>query len=174
MMPTIDELQHELEGRVLSGLGGPDLARGRALLRRLAADWLAEARAGGALSEQVLSILRGDLERDAQPLAPGDRLVLLDAEILDRELRVLGNASFALGKQIIDGEVDDATARDRGRAILSNVEATARKVDTITLEPSRVALRRQVEEVMLEALYAVERKAMSPRLDRHVRDRRTH
>jgi hypothetical protein len=159
---------------VLAGLAGPDLDRGRALLGRLAADWLDEARAGGALANQVLSILRSDLERDTQPLAPRDRLVLLEAEVLDRELRVLGNDSFALGKQIVDGNVADDDARSRGRALLSRLEAVAPKVDAITLEPKRVALRRQVDDAMLEALYAVERKAMSPRLGRYAQDQRVH
>jgi hypothetical protein len=169
-MPTVNELQHDLEPRVLAGLAGPDLERGRALLGRLAGDWLEEARAGGALASQVLTILRSDLERDAGPLSPRDRLVLLEAEVLDRELRAIGNESFALGKQIIDGQVDDVAARARGRDLLGRLEAIAPRVDAITLEPRRVALRRQVEDGMLEALYAVERKAMSPRLSRYAQD----
>jgi hypothetical protein len=48
------------------------------------------------------------------------------------------------------------------------------KVDAITLEPKRVALRQPVEDAMLEALYAVERKAMSPRLGRYAEDQRAH
>jgi hypothetical protein len=173
-MPTLDELQHDLAPRALAGLAGPDLERGRALLGHLAAAWLEEAHAGGALANQVLSILRSDLEREAQPLAPRDRLVLLEAEVLDRELRVLGNDSFALGKQIVDGKVADDDARSRGRALLGRVEAVAPKVDAITLEPKRVALRQQVEDAMLEALYAIERKAMSPRLSRYAQDQRAH
>jgi hypothetical protein len=173
-MPTVDELQRELAPRMLAGLTGSDLDRGRDLLGRLAVDWLDEARAGGTLANQVLSILRSDLERDAQPLEPRGRLVLLEAEVLDRELRALGTESFALGKQIIDGAVDDNDARSRGRALLVRLEAIAPKVDAITIEAKRVALRRQVDDALLEALYAVERKAMSPRLDRYVHDRRAH
>jgi hypothetical protein len=170
-MPTIDELQHDLAPRVLAGLAGPELDRGRALLGRLVTDWLAEAQAGGALASQVLALLRGDLERDAKPLAPRDRVVLLDAEILDRELRALGNASFALGKQLVDGTVDD-DARGRGLALLDQLEALAPRVAAVSLEPRRVALRRQLEDATLEALYAVERKAMSPRLSRYAQDQR--
>jgi hypothetical protein len=120
----------------------------------------------------VLAILRGDLERDLQPLAPRERLVLLEAEVLDRELRALSNESFALGKQLVDGKVGDDEAKTRGRTLLSRVEALAPKVDAITIEARRVALRRQVEDTLLEALYAVERKAMSPRLSRYAQDQR--
>jgi hypothetical protein len=173
-MPTLEELQNDLAPRVLAGLAADELARGRALLARLLPYWLDEARAGGALAEQVLTILRDDLEREVQPLAPRDRLVLLEAEVLDRELRALSNESFALGKHIIDGSVADADARSRGRGLLDRAEALSPKVDAITLEAKRVGLRRQLEDALLEALYAVERKAMSSRLSRYAQDRRTH
>jgi 2-oxoglutarate dehydrogenase complex dehydrogenase (E1) component-like enzyme len=171
-MSTPEELQKDLEPRVLAGLGGDDLTRGRAFLGRLIPYWLDEARAGGDQSADVLAILRGDLERDAGPLAPRDRVVFLEAEVLDRELRALSNESFALGKQVVDRKVADDEAKRRGRELLSRVEALSPKVDAITLEAKRVPLRRQVEDVLLEALYAVERRAMSPRLDRYAQDQR--
>ena len=171
-MSKVEELQKDLEPRVLAGLSGDELARGRALLGSLLPYWEAEARAGGDQAEQVLAILRGDLERDAGPLAPRERLGLLEAEVLDRELRALSNESFALGKQIVDGAVGDDEAKRRGRALLGRVEALSPKVDAIAIEARRVPLRRQVEDTLLEALYAVERKAMSPRLSRYAQDQR--
>jgi hypothetical protein len=172
-MSTVEELQKDLEPRVLAGLTGDDLARGRALLGRLLPYWLDEARAGGEHAADVLAILRGDLERDVQPLAPAERLVLLEAEVLDRELRALSSESFALGKEVVDAKVADDEARRRGRALLDRVAALSPRVDAITIEARRVVLRRQVEEVLLEALYAVERRAMSLRLSRYLRDQRT-
>jgi hypothetical protein len=172
-MSTVEELQKDLEPRVLAGLTGDDLARGRALLGRLLPYWLDEARAGGDQAAEVLAILRGDLERDVQPLAPRERLVLLEAEVLDRELRALSNESFALGKQVVDGKVGDDDAKRHGRTLLGRVEALSPRVDAITIEARRVVLRRQVEEVLLEALYAVERQAMSLRLSRYAQDQRT-
>lgn len=170
-MPTLEELENDLAPRVLAGLAGDDVERGRALLGRLLPYWLEEARAGGALGPQVIEILRNDLQRDAQPLSPRDRLVLIDADILDRELRALANDSFALGKQVIDATVSDDIARDRGRALLAQLELLRPRVDAIALDAKRLALRQQLEDALLEALYAVERKAMSPRLNRYAHDR---
>lgn len=75
-------------------------------------------------------------ERDVQPLALRERLVLPEAEVLDRELRVLSNESFALGKQIGNGKVGDDEAKSRRRSLLGRVEALSPKVDAIALEVS--------------------------------------
>jgi hypothetical protein len=169
-MPTVNELQLDLESRLLGGVAGPDLERGRGLLFTLACDWLDEARAAGALASQVLTSLCSDFERDAGPLSPRDRLVLLEAEYFDHKLRAMGNWTFELGQQIVDGQIDDDLARANGQAMLGWLEGVAPRIDAITLESRRVALRRQLDDVMLEARYAVERKAMSPRLSRYAQD----
>ena len=170
--PTLQELQTDVAARVLADLRGDDLERGRALLGRLLPHWLEEARSSDGMETQVLTLLRDDLARDLQPLAPRDRLVALEADVLDRELRTLSNETFALGKQVIDGGLADADARARGQALLSRAEALSPKVDAITLEAKRLPLRRQLEDALLEALYAVQRQAMSHRLNRYAQDRK--
>lgn len=167
--PSLQELQTDLAPRVLAGLSGADLERGRALLARLIPHWLEEAQGAGNLAQQVLTISRNDLERGVAPLAPPDRLVFLEADLLDRELRALSNESFALGKQLVDGAAP-GDAQARGRALLAKAEALAPRVDAISLEARRVPLRRQLEDALLEALYVVERKSMSPRLQRYAQD----
>lgn len=168
-MPNTQKLVSELAPTVLAGLEGDDRARGDELLAELCRDWVREAGSSGK-ADDVLAILRDDLARATGGLGPRERLAVLEAEVLDRRLRVLSRQSLALGKEVVDRAVDDATARERGKALLEKAEALSPEIDAIAATDRRPALRRQLEEIVLEALYAVERKAMSARLDRYARD----
>jgi hypothetical protein len=168
---TRDELAAELSPGLLAGLAGADHTRGEQLLAELIDYWLAEARSAGELADDVLRILRGDLERDVEGRGPEDRLALLEADVLDRELRGLSVESYALGTSIVDGEADDDDARSRGRALMARADALSPRVAAIALDDRRAALRRQLEDVLLEALFAVERGAASLRLGRYAQSK---
>jgi len=167
-IPKRDELVTELAG-LLDGLDEPGRARGLELARVLADDWLREA-GDNELSQQVIELLRTELLAAASPLAPEARLDLLEAEVIDRELRPLSFESYELGKAVIDGTVIDAAATTRGREILARVEALGPRVRALLDAGRRRVLQRRLEEVMLEGLYAVERKAMSHRLGLYLKD----
>jgi 2-oxoglutarate dehydrogenase complex dehydrogenase (E1) component-like enzyme len=169
-MPTPEELCRDVVPAALAGLAGEERSHGEALLLQLCRDWLAEA-AGSKLPDDVLRILRQDLERDLGGLGPQERLAVLEAEVLDRELRALSRESYALGQEIIDHRIADAAARQRGERILAATQALAARVQAISSPARRGPLRHQLEEVMLEGLYAVEHKAMSSRLAQYARDR---
>lgn len=168
---TLAETLHgQLASSVLAGLQGGERARGEALLGTLVRDWVAEAGSSG-MADSVLSILRNDLATAMSGLGPAERLAVLEAEVLDREIQVVSRQSLALGKAIIDRAVSDEEARQRGQDLLARVKELAPRIDAVTDEARRLPLRRQLEEAMLEALYAVERKAMSSRLNLYLRDR---
>jgi hypothetical protein len=168
-MPTVEELHAELAPAVLEGLEGDERVQGDALLATLLGEWIAEAEASG-IGDRVLAILRSDLDKAIAGAGPGERLAMLDAWVLERELRVVSRASLALGKQVIDGVVSDDEARERGQAVLARVQELAPRIERIAAD-RRAPLRRQLEDAMLEALYALERKAMSSRLNLYLRDK---
>lgn len=154
----------------LDGLDEPGRARGLELARVLADDWLREA-GDNELSQQVIELLRTELLAAASPPAPDARRDLLEAEVIDLELRPLSFEGYELGKAVVDGAVIDADATARGREILARVEALGPRVRALWDAERRRALQRRLEEVMLEGLYAVERKAMSHRLGLYLKDK---
>ena len=168
-LPDAATLVAQLAPRVLAGMTSEEQAQGEALLAALVDHWLAEASAG-TVGHQVLAILTGDLDAAIRDKAPEARLELLRAQLLERRLQLLSTRSFDIGRRVVDGAVDPATAGADGRAILAEVEAMAPEVRAIKDPVLQAPLNRMLQEIMLEALYAVEHKAMSGRLSRYATD----
>ena len=145
----------ELEPRWLDGLEGAERSEAAALLRELVDDWALEADATPN-PDAVLAIQRSQLEAAAD-----GGLDALRARVLTRRAEHLGAETFALGRAILAGTVDDQEARSHGRELLARAEALGPE-----LRDGPEAARRELNDAVMEALYAVERKAMSPRLAR--------
>jgi hypothetical protein len=154
-----DALLAELAPEWLAGLEGAELAEGRELLAEVVADWAREA---GSTPDPaaVLAIQRADLRPPAD--AEG-RLRALRARVLTRRVDRLSAETFALGRAILDGSATDPGARERGRELLDEAE---RLGDALRDAPGLEGARRELSDALLDALYSVERKAMSPRLAR--------
>ena len=85
--------------------------------------------------------------------------------MVERRIDRLDAQAFALGKDVLAGSIDDEDARCRGREYLDRAEALAGELDRLGAPPGDPA-RRALGDAVMDALYAVERKAMSPRLAR--------
>ena len=152
----------ELAPRWLGGLDGAALDEGRKLLTETVDDWAREADATpdpGA----VLAIQREELETAGAGRDAAGRLAVLRVRVLTRRAERLSAATFALGRAILDGSATDPEARDEGRRLLEEAERLSPEVDD---SPELHAARRMLSDAVMEALYAVEREAMSPRLAR--------
>jgi hypothetical protein len=113
----------------------------------------------------VLAIQRRELEERAPGGGPAERLQALRRRVVERRIDHLDTAAFALGKDVLAGSVGDEEARSRGRECLDRAEALAGELDRLGA-PAGDPARRALGDAVLDALYAVERKAMSPRLAR--------
>jgi hypothetical protein len=151
----------QLEPEWLAGLDGDARQEGETLLNEIVDDWAREADATPD-PEAVLAIQRQDLEALA---GGGDRLGALRVRVLTRRAEHLGAETFALGRAILDGSADDGDARVQGRALLDRAEALGAEIGTAA-DPRLDTARRELSDATMEALYAVERKAMSARLSR--------
>ncbi len=154
----------DLEGEWLEGLDGEARQEGETLLREIVGDWAREADPTPD-PEAVLAIQRQDLEALADG---GDRLSALRVRALTRRAEHLGVETFALGRAILDGTAGD-DAQARGRALLDRAEALGAEVGTAA-DPRLDTARRELSDATMEALYAVEGKAMSARLSRAAGD----
>lgn len=141
----------ELEPRYLDGLSGSDRIEAAELLREIVDDWAAEADSTPD-PEAVLGLQKSQL---------GDGLQALRERVLTRRAEHLSAETFALGKAVLAGDVSDEDAAARGRELLARAEA----LGPLVQDGPEVA-KREVNDAVMEALYAVERKAMSPRLAR--------
>jgi hypothetical protein len=111
----------------------------------------------------VLAIQRQDLERALADREDADRLAVLRSRALTRRAERLSGETFALGRAVADGSATDPEAREEGRRLLAEAEELSSALgDAPELQPAR----RMLSDAVMEALYAVERKAMSPRLSR--------
>ena len=142
----------ELEPQWLDGLTGPERAEASSLLREIVDDWAAEADPTPD-PEAVLAIQKSQLQ--------GSGLDALRARVVTRRAEHLSAETFALGRAILAGSVADADAQAQGRELLARAEA----LGPLVKDGPEVA-RRELSDAVMEALYAVERKAMSPRLAR--------
>jgi hypothetical protein len=127
-------------------------------------DWWREA-SSTPDPDAVLAIQRRELEQRAPGGGPAERLEALRRRAVERRIDHLDTAAFALGKDVLAGSVGDEEARSRGREYLDRAEALAGELDRLGT-PAGDPARRELGEAVMDALYAVERKAMSPRLAR--------
>ncbi|HEX7838893.1 MAG TPA: hypothetical protein VF469_15555 [Kofleriaceae bacterium] len=138
----------------------------RMLVVELVADWRREA-GNDKDSADVIALLRKELsdklaDARAQGLEAG--LEILRAEVYDRRARALSRRSFALGKAVIDGAIAEADARARGQQILDEVKTLQAQIRALK-DPDRVrVLTNDLQEVSLEATFAITRGATSRRL----------
>jgi hypothetical protein len=135
----------------------------RPLLEWLVADWAREADPTPN-PEAVLRFQREDLEARTAGREPLDAL---RAHVLARRVDRLNARTFALGKEILAGDVADDDARARGEALKEEADGLAGELPP---GAESEAARRALGEAAMEALYAVERKAMSARLARESGD----
>ena len=112
--------------------------------------------------ELVLDLLQTDLAKRRPEALAG-----LSNYLLERKIYRLNAETFALGKRLLDGDVAPREAARLGKAFLTRAEDLAESLKAEAASPATEALRQRLNDAMLEALYAVERKAMSPRLARH-------
>ena len=139
----------------------PGTAKAEPLLTELVADWRREA-GDDPDAADILALLQDELDAALAPLAPAERLDHVFAEVIDRRLRQLSRRSWAAGKGLAEGRLGDEAARTEGRAVLAATEALAPEVRAVQ-GPLALSLRQALEDVLLEGLYLVERKAMSRR-----------
>jgi hypothetical protein len=152
-----------------TGLSAGDAARMRDLLAALVRDWQREA-GTDADAPAVIAMLRKDFETALAGKSGATRLDAVNAQVVERELRRLGAQTFALGKQLIDGSVARDDGKARGQALLKELEGVGTKVRAVADVGLRDQLARDLQEASLEALYAVEGKAMSLRLNHYASD----
>jgi hypothetical protein len=98
-------------------------------------------------------------------------VAILRALVLGRRISRLRVRTFALGRAILDGTTAAEAARDDGRGLLREAEALSAQVRAIGDPTAAAHLMALLGDALMEALFAVEGKAMSPRLARHSRDR---
>src|ERR1700759_2733385 len=112
----------------------------------------------------VIDLLRKDFNAAMAGKPAPARLEAVRAQVLDRRIPRLGVQTFALGKQLIDGGVS------RDEALMKEIDATASAVRALTDVGARARLGRDLQEASMEALYAIEGKAMSLRLNHYASD----
>jgi hypothetical protein len=161
-MTAID--QGALVTEVVSGLGEPEREKGLPVARELVADWAREADPMPDPAA-VVRFQREALEATVAECG-GDGLRGLELELIRRRADRLNAAALQLGLEVIDRDVGEDDARRRGRALLDQSEQVASSLGDLGSNAATDAARRSLEEATLDALYAVERKAMSPRLAR--------
>lgn len=164
-----DNLYDEIAQPLLDGLDGAQAEEAQQLTDELIADWRREAGSGDD-APGVLAILKQDLFEAAQGRAADERLELLRGQTAERAIDRLGARSLDLGERVLAGDVDDEAAREEGRAIMDEASRLSPRVQGLRQGDVAQRLKRDLSEINLEALYAVERKAMSHRLSHIARD----
>jgi hypothetical protein len=155
----------ELRAEWLDGLEGAQRDEAERLLAEVVDDWAREADPTPD-PEAVLRFQRDDLETHGRGRDAAGRLDTLRTHVLTRRAEHLGTETFRLGRAILTGEAKDPDARERGRELLRRAEALAGELRGLQASPEADAAKRELSDATMEALYAVERKAMSPRLAR--------
>jgi hypothetical protein len=145
----------------LEGLEGEDLQTGRRAVAEVLADWKREAD-GQDDPAAVHRFQREDLAAQLSGLDPAGRLGVLRARAVGRKVDRLNVRALALGRSVVSGEDGEA----EGRALLTAAEELAPQVAALPGSPEKAAIKRDLDEAVMDALYAVERKAMSQRLAR--------
>ena len=155
----------ELSPEWLAGLEGSELEEGRRLLAGIVDDWAREADATSDPAA-VHRFQREDFDALGEGRDAADRLEALRLRALGRRVDRLSVGTFALGKAILSGAIDREEARSRGEAFLRQAEGLAAELKRLDRSPAVEAIQRDLSEAMMEALFAVERKATSARLAR--------
>jgi hypothetical protein len=168
MKKTINQqaVAADLEGAWLTGLEGAELAEGKQLIADLVVDWAREADSDPD-PESVLAVQRTDLGQAARCKSAQERLNVLRVEVLQRKINRLSVASWALGTGVVDHKIAAEAARAEGQKLIAQADALVPRVAAIADADAVKRLRRDLNEVRMEALYAVEGKAMSIRLNRY-------
>lgn len=159
------QIRADLAKTWLTGLTGDDRREGGRLLTAVVKDWAAEADPTPD-PQTVLRFQREDLDALAKGRDPKSRLEALRLRVLGRRVDRLNVRALALGRAVKAGSVEDRQARADGKKLLREAESIAAVVRGLPPSPQLAPIRRGLEEAMLDALYAVEREAMSQRLDR--------
>jgi hypothetical protein len=160
----------ELSSAVMGRLDKRDQTEAAQLLVELVADWAREANSDGD-PQSVLVVQRKDLDAALHGKTGPELLGCLRVEVAQRKINRLSAASWALGSGLIDGRITQQAAHDQGLALMADTDAVLRELDNISDAEANKRLRRDLNEVRMEALYAVERKAMSLRLNRYLQDK---
>jgi hypothetical protein len=153
---TPDALAGEIEA-MATGVGAAQRGELRSLASELAADWRREA-GRDKDAEAIVAVLRTELSGKlaaARGGAADAELEVLRAEVCDRRARALSRRSLALGKAVVDGAIAAAEARSAGEQIRRDVTALTPQIRALH-DPDRVrVLSRDLEEVSLEASFAI-------------------
>jgi hypothetical protein len=155
-----DHVAAKLEQQ-LEGLEGEDLAAGRRAAGEVLADWKREADS----QDDPAAVHRfqvEDIKAQMEGKDPAGRLLVLRRRAIGRKVDRLNVRALALGRAVIEGEDGEA----EGRALLTAAEELAPQVAALPGSPEKAAIKRDLDEAVMDALYAVERKAMSGRLSR--------
>lgn len=152
-----------------AALEDADARAARGELAEMAADWLREAGSDKDAGE-ILDELRREFSEQLAGKTAQQRRDVVRAVSLERRVRRLSAQSYALGQKIIEKKVADDEARREGEALMSAIDALAPRWQAIADGDAKANLQRQIDDVRMEALYAVERKAMSARLSRYAAD----
>ena len=173
MSTRIDEqaVTAELSKTVLAELNSEERAEAAPLVKELAADWAREANSASE-PQSVLAIQRADLDESMRDKHGSDRLTVLRVETLQRAINRLSVRSFALGTALVDKRTTPEAARPQGQALMAETDALLPRLHAIGDVDAAKRLQRDLNEVRMEALFAVEGKAMSLRLNRYQEDHR--
>jgi hypothetical protein len=156
----------ELEERFGEGLEGSERTEARSLIAALVADWKREA-GSGADADTIHSEQRKDLERKVGSKTGKARLEVLRLEVMTRRVRRVSAQTYALGTSILDGKTEASDARSAGRKLLKEAEDVSEDLKSLPDSDEKRRLHRDLGDALMEALFAVEGKAMSQRLNRH-------
>jgi hypothetical protein len=164
-----NQLLSELSETWLSGLSPDDYESGQKLLNQLVVDWLDEAQTSST-PEVVISILKDDLAFTLDQLEPLARLQVLRLSLIRRQVDHLSAQTYQLGQAVVDVRINDSTAREEGRIYLNQAELLSAELAILNLPGQIEPVQRELADAMLDALFAVEREAMSLRLSRYLED----
>jgi hypothetical protein len=168
--PKVEQLVKELEPEALGGLPAAQATEARAELSELAADWLREA-GNDRDAAEILALLRTEFHEKLDGKSPMERRDIVRWQSVERRLRRLSVQSYALGKKVVDGTIADDQARTEGEALMAASDAITARWKAIVDPQAKANIQRDLGEVQMEALYAIEKKAMSLRLGRYAAHR---
>lgn len=164
-----NQLLSDLSDAWLTGLSPDDYEAGQNLLNLLAADWIAEAQTSST-PDVVISILKDDLAHDMDQQDLDGRIQVLRQSVIQRRVDRLSAQTYQLGQAVVDGRINDSDAREEGRSYLQQAAALSAELEELNLPGQVEPLQRELADAMLDALFAVEREAMSLRLSRYLED----